>query len=92
MNTICRLLILSVTVLLGTIAVLFVYAATRNHPAAQGGILLVLILSCYMLPTVIAVQRRHHNTAAIGVLNFFLGWTFAGWIAALVWSATAVRE
>jgi hypothetical protein len=25
-------------------------------------------------------------------LNFATGWTVAGWIAALVWSVTAIRE
>jgi hypothetical protein len=30
---------------------------------------------------------------AIGVLNFFLGWTLLGWIGALVWACTAdVRQ
>jgi hypothetical protein len=28
----------------------------------------------------------------IGLLNFAAGWTVVGWIGALVWSVTAIRE
>jgi hypothetical protein len=38
------------------------------------------------LPTIIALARRRHNTLAIFLLNFFLGWTFVGWVVSLVWS------
>ncbi len=43
-------------------------------------------MAFYFLPTVIAMVRQKRNTIAIFVLNFFLGWTFIGWVAALVWS------
>jgi hypothetical protein len=42
----------------------------------------------YFLPLFVAASRKHNNTTAIGVLNLLLGWTIAGWIAALIWSAT----
>lgn len=54
-------------------------------------LLLLALLSLYFLPTGVAMQRHHHQTLAIGILNLFLGWTGLGWIGALVWSATAVR-
>ena len=41
---------------------------------------------------VIAVIRDHHRLPWIGLLNFATGWTIAGWIAALVWSLTAIRQ
>ncbi|MGI9229089.1 MAG: superinfection immunity protein [Gammaproteobacteria bacterium] len=50
----------------------------------------VLLVLFYFLPFIIAINRGHHNTAAIFVLNLFLGWTFLGWVVALVWSFTAV--
>lgn len=60
---------------------------------AGGVVLLVLVvLAGYFLPTIIAAARHHHNAGAIFVLNLFLGWTFLGWVLALVWSATAVRR
>jgi hypothetical protein len=38
----------------------------------------------YMLPWAIAASRGKSNALAIGLLNFLLGWTFLGWLAALV--------
>ncbi|WP_244136744.1 superinfection immunity protein [Burkholderia vietnamiensis] len=43
----------------------------------------------YFAPTLVAFRRKHHNKTAIAALNFFVGWTFIGWVAALVWSLTA---
>ena len=42
----------------------------------------------YFIPSIIAVIRKHNNRNSIIVLNFFLGWTFFGWVAALVWALT----
>jgi len=53
-----------------------------------GIIVFILSLAFYFLPTIIALLRRHRNALAIFLLNFFLGWTFIGWVVALVWSAT----
>lgn len=50
------------------------------------GVIIFFIL--YFLPTLIAHSRKHPNENAIGVFNFFLGWTILGWILALVWSQT----
>lgn len=40
----------------------------------------------YFLPAIIAGVRHKRDTLAIFLLNFFLGWTFIGWIVALVWA------
>ena len=45
-------------------------------------------LALYFLPTIIANVRSHRNTMAIVMVNIFLGWTFLGWVAALVWACT----
>lgn len=45
----------------------------------------------YFLPAMVAAGRHHHQTAAIFTLDLLLGWTLLGWIAALVWSLTAVQ-
>jgi hypothetical protein len=42
----------------------------------------------YFLPSLEALFKRKRNTAAIVALNLLLGWTFVGWVAALVWSLT----
>lgn len=49
-------------------------------------------LAFYFLPTLIAAGRAHHNGVAILLLNLLLGWTLLGWVAALIWSATAVQR
>lgn len=52
-------------------------------------ILLVLVLIMfYFLPSIIAGSKRKRNAGAIFALNLLLGWTFIGWVVALVWSLT----
>jgi putative effector of murein hydrolase LrgA (UPF0299 family) len=55
---------------------------------AAGGGLLILALLLYFVPSVVGFARDHHNKWAIFALNLLLGWTFLGWIGALVWSLT----
>jgi hypothetical protein len=43
----------------------------------------------YFLPTFVAMVRRHENAMPIALINFFLGWSFIGWIVALAWSFTS---
>lgn len=56
--------------------------------------LLVLVLGfgVYFLPAIVAFHRNHHNKVAILVLNLLLGWTFLGWVGALIWSLMQVQE
>ena len=49
-------------------------------------LLILILLAIYFLPTFVAAVRSKRNTAAILVLNLFLGWTIIGWIIALIWS------
>ena len=50
--------------------------------------LLILIIGpiLYFLPTIGAKLENHKNLGAIFILNLFLGWTFIGWVVALVWA------
>lgn len=57
----------------------------------EGQIYLTVALIIYFIPMVVAYHRHHHQAGAITVLNLLLGWTFIGWVAALVWASTAVR-
>jgi len=41
----------------------------------------------YFLPSIVALARSKRDTAAIVLLNIFLGWTVIGWVIALVWAA-----
>jgi hypothetical protein len=49
-----------------------------------GGVCLIL----YFLPTIVAAMRSHPSAGGIFAVNFFLGWTFIGWILCLVWAAS----
>lgn len=49
-------------------------------------IILIIVSALYFLPTLIALLRGKRSTLAIFVLNFLAGWTFIGWVVALVWS------
>jgi hypothetical protein len=72
-------------IMLDILALGVVMAASHG----EGGLLAVLVsvsAFVYLLPTFIAGWRRNPRTTAIFVLNIFLGWTFLGWVAALVWA------
>lgn len=45
-----------------------------------------IFLAIYFIPVIIAYIRNHNNMAAIAVLTIFLGWSFLGWLGALLWS------
>ena len=47
----------------------------------------LLVILAYFLPSIIGHDKRH--AAGIFLLNFFLGWTFIGWIVALLWACTS---
>ena len=75
------------------------FSASAGDDAAAGvvGVVLLLLLAAmglafYFLPTLIAIFRNHHQWGAITVINLFFGWTFIGWVVALAWSVSAVRE
>lgn len=43
----------------------------------------------YMLPWAVAATRGKSNSWAVGLVNFLLGWTFFGWIAAFIMACMA---
>jgi len=52
---------------------------------------IVGILCCvtlYLIPFGVALFRNKHNKLAIFALNLLLGWTFIGWVVALIWALT----
>lgn len=51
-------------------------------------VLFIIITFMYFIPTVVAAKRGKANTTAIFVLNLLLGWTFIGWVVALIWAAS----
>lgn len=52
-------------------------------------LLFAVLILIYILPSMIAWNRKHSN--GIFVLNLFLGWTFIGWIGALIWAVSSEK-
>lgn len=51
-----------------------------------------VLIGGYFLPTIIAIIRKHPNVVAILLINLLLGWTFIGWVAALIWSVISLAS
>ncbi len=62
----------SVTGVIATIIVFIIWGA--------------IALSIYFIPTFIARKKQHIQKTSILLLNIFLGWTFIGWVVALIWA------
>ena len=54
----------------------------------NGVFLLAALIGLYIVPGVVASYRKHRQSAAIWVLNLLAGWTFIGWVGALVWACS----
>lgn len=65
------------------------HAGTAAASAITTLLFIALGFCMYWIPALVAFARQHHNRGAIAVLNFLLGWTVAGWIAALIWAFTS---
>lgn len=46
----------------------------------------ILLIILYFAPMIVAFCRNNPHCTAIAVLNVLLGWTFIGWVMALVWA------
>jgi len=49
-------------------------------------IVIFLAICVYLLPTIVASARKVRRQYAILALNVLAGWTFVGWVGALVWA------
>jgi hypothetical protein len=58
--------------------------------ALPGMLILLAIVLLYFAPAI--VGRNKANASAIFWLNFLAGWTFVGWIVALVWALTVEKD
>ena len=73
-------------------------ASSFNGTSAIPSIIIAILiggsiaLTLYFIPTIVAFKRRHLNRVPILLLDLFLGWSFIGWIIALIWSTTQNTE
>ncbi len=63
-----------------------------SMPEGSEWLLILLVFPIYLLPTILAASRKNPSTGGIFVLNLFLGWTFLGWIGALIWAFSTKRS
>ena len=85
----------------------FVAQLLDNFDIASGGVfpalawlwklILGLVLAAgavylYFLPALTAKRRKKANYRAIFMLNLLAGWTFVGWVIAMVWATTVDQE
>jgi hypothetical protein len=57
-----------------------------------GAIVLCILVALYLLPAYVAYRRQHHQCLAMTMLTLLAGWTVVGWIVAMVWACTVVRD
>lgn len=50
------------------------------------GVVILLVIAAWSAPIWIAFQRRHSSAVAITLVCLIFGWTFIGWVIALVWA------
>ncbi len=53
---------------------------------------LLLGLSFYLLPTIIAFIKKHPKKLSICFINIVFGWSFIGWILASIWSFSPPKK
>ena len=61
------------------------------HNLYLTGVLLAAV-ALYLLPALIADDRKLADTLTLALFNFALGWTVVGWVMALRWALQPVSQ
>lgn len=69
----------------------------KFQPEKSGDLIVTMLLviaglGVYFLPCFVAGQRKIKSSGGVFVVNFFLGWTFIGWVVALAWAASGESQ
>jgi hypothetical protein len=73
------------------VATLPLILAQSDDSGGSGlGLGVLILLAMYFIPTIVGAIRKVPNIGSIAVVNFFLGWTFVGWVVALAMSVRSV--
>jgi T4 superinfection immunity protein len=59
-----------------------------EDPSLTGVIGIIVLVSCYFLPSFVALVRDKRGAGNVALVNFFLGWTVIGWLLAFVWASS----
>lgn len=52
-------------------------------------LVLLVMVPIYFVPLIVAAARRSRSLLGIGLLNVLAGWTFVGWVGALIWAVAS---
>lgn len=63
-----------------------------GDPSLAGVIGVIILVSCYFLPTVVAFERDKRGASGVALFNLFLGWTVIGWFVALIWACSGITR
>ena len=66
--------------------IIFILSSNANGIFVPIIIFGIIGLFFYFIPSYIAQKRQHAQKTPILILNIFLGWTFIGWVIALIWA------
>ena len=55
-------------------------------------VLYAAALVVYFVPGFVIIIRKHPHGTPILLLNVFLGWTFVGWVIALIWASMPLKD
>jgi len=53
-------------------------------------IILILLSILYLLPSLLAIGKKY--STGIVILNIALGWTFIGYIVAIIWAVSSPKR
>lgn len=67
-------------------------AARAGRERSNAVFLIVIACVLYFVPTFTAMMRKSTNVSGVLIVNFITGWTFIGWIIALVMACTGQRK
>jgi hypothetical protein len=70
---------------------MLISTAEKPYAAMVGLVFLALAAGLvYLLPSLLAMSKK--NGLSIFALNVLLGWTFVGWVVALVWALSVDEQ
>lgn len=55
-----------------------------SNAVSDMGAMGIVLLALYFLPVLVSVIRKTGNAIAVFLVCLFFGWTFLGWIVALI--------
>lgn len=91
----CGSIIMIATIILGIISALGAFSFEipwLGEVTGVVGVIFVIIVWLYLLPSLIADSRGHESKFGIFLVNLFFGWSVIGWFVALILAFSGKRR